>query len=144
MASFTMGVDQRFRAGTVLNAYPATGGGKPTSVTATATATVASNSTATFAGLVEGGRYVAGTSPAGPFLIFSVTAPIDDSPSVSVATLGTALNDVLETEEGWPDRPTLSGEQIPWSLRWRSLPGSVTNPADKMAEFDTFLPVPEA
>lgn len=142
MASFTTAPDQRFRPGTVLNVYPATGGGRPSSGSVTS-ATVAADSTATFTGLDDASRYVAGTTINGPFITFSTPAVTTSTEGVSVDALETALSDVLETEDGWPERPTLNGETIPWPLRWRSLPGSVVNPSDQMAEFDTYLAVPE-
>lgn len=143
MASFITSPDHRFPAGTVLNVYMATGGGRPIGTTIVTSATVASNGAATFTGLTEGLRYVAGRTVAGPFVAITIAVPVEEG-NVSVATLATAFNDILETADGWPDRPTLDGEEIPWPMRWRSLPGSSTNPAEKMAEFDTFLPVPGA
>lgn len=79
MADFTISSDTRFRPGTVLYVYPATGGGQPTGVVAVTNATVAANSTVSFTGLLDDAKYVAGPSISGPFVAFQTdpAAPED-------------------------------------------------------------------
>lgn len=81
----------------------------------------------------------------GAFVPGDVTGGSGGGGGITISDLAPALTDVVEDPiTGWPSRPTIDGQPIPWPLRWRSQPGSINNPVDLMAEFDTFLPVPGA
>lgn len=87
----------------------------------------------------------AATHPSGSRVRHVLTAGALAEISISLETLMTALGPIQETEDGWPERPTLFGQEIPWSLKWRSLPGGTNNPVDLMSATwnDEFFPIPE-
>jgi hypothetical protein len=89
MASFTLGPDQRFPPGTILHVYPAGPGSRPVGP-AVASATVAADSTTTVTDLDEEARYVAGTSPAGPFTTFITPTPATGTSNSRVLLWNTA------------------------------------------------------
>lgn len=102
MASLTVSADQRFRAGTTMFAYPATGGGTPTGAAVTS-AVVAANSTVTFTDLADGARYVAGATVNGPFVIFSTEpAANTGAPGESAPFLVTGPDDVDPAVDDYP------------------------------------------
>lgn len=82
MASFTLGSDSRFHVGDTINCYAAGGGLTPSSPTPVTSSTVAADSTTSFTGLNDGGRYLAGKTLAGPFVSFQTDSAVEQSGSV--------------------------------------------------------------
>lgn len=78
--NFTTSPDVRFRAGTVLHVWESIGGIPVGSVISTAT--VQSDGTATFTGLENQNRYIAGETVDGPFVAISIFEDIPDQSEI--------------------------------------------------------------
>lgn len=125
MASITLSPDVRFPAGTTLHVYRAVGGSLIPASASLTNATVASNSTVTFTGLEDNGRFIAGPSVNGPFAAFQTPPVVDEEEG------GGAQIAMVETDAGY--NPAQAGR--PW-FGW-------TDPTEQMGEYDVYYAIPE-